>query len=269
VPGRAGWIVVSSASLEVSALRSHNACMRLTFLGTRGYIDARTPRHRLHTALLVAHHGGRVMIDCGEDWADRVDRLRPQAILVTHAHPDHAGGLRDGSPCPIHATRDAWQGMARFAIAPRDRRVIDCRRRYTIAGIGFEAFAVVHSIRAPAVGYRISAGSVCVFYVPDVLAIPERAEALGGVRLYVGDGASIVRPIVRRRGRRRFGHAPVRAQLAWCHSEGVRRAAFTHCGSQIVAGDEPGAEASIQLLGRAYHVETRVAHDGMVLALRS
>jgi phosphoribosyl 1,2-cyclic phosphodiesterase len=269
VPGRAGWIVVSSASLEVSALRSHNACMRLTFLGTRGYIDARTPRHRLHTALLVAHHGGRVMIDCGEDWADRIDRLRPQAILVTHAHPDHAGGLHDGSPCPIYATRDAWQGMARFAIAPRDRRVIDCRRRYTIAGIGFEAFAVVHSIRAPAVGYRISAGSVCVFYVPDVLAIPERAEALGGVRLYVGDGASIVRPIVRRRGRRRFGHAPVRAQLAWCHSEGVRRAAFTHCGSQIVAGDEPGAEARIRLLGRAYHVETRVAHDGMVLALRS
>jgi glyoxylase-like metal-dependent hydrolase (beta-lactamase superfamily II) len=68
--------------------------MTLTFLGTRGYIDARTRRHRMHTALLVTRRRRRVMIDCGEDWAPRVGRLRPQAILVTHAHPDHTGGLR-------------------------------------------------------------------------------------------------------------------------------------------------------------------------------
>jgi phosphoribosyl 1,2-cyclic phosphodiesterase len=242
--------------------------VRLTFLGTRGCIEARTPRHRLHTALLVAHRGGRVMIDCGTDWADRVGRLHPQAILITHAHPDHAGGIREGSPCPVYATRDAWEGMARFAIARRHRHVVGCRRRRTIAGIGFEAFAVVHSVRAPAVGYRITAGGASVFYVPDALAIPERADALAGVRLYIGDGASIVRPIVRRRGRQRWGHAPVRAQLAWCRSEGVANAVFTHCGSQIVAGDERGAEARIRLLGRAYGVETFVAHDGMALTLR-
>jgi phosphoribosyl 1,2-cyclic phosphodiesterase len=233
--------------------------MKLKFLGTRGYIDARTPLHRLHTALLVTHHNGRVMIDCGEDWTARVARLRPQAILVTHAHPDHAGGLRDGSPCPVHATRDGWRGMARFAIASQDRHVLDCRRTYKISGIGFEAFPVVHSILAPAVGYRISVGGVRVFYVPEVLAILQRAEVLAGVCLYVGDGASIVRPIVRRRGRRPFGHAPVRAQLGWCHSERVARAVFTHCGSQIVAGDERGAEARIRHLGRERDIDARIA----------
>jgi phosphoribosyl 1,2-cyclic phosphodiesterase len=150
--------------------------VRLTFLGTRGCIDARTPRHRMHTALLVTHRGGRVMVDCGKDWADRTGRLRAQAILITHAHPDHAGGLREGSPCPVYTTRDAWKGMARLAIARRHRHVVGCWHRRTISGIGFEAFAVVHSVRAPAVGYRISAGGVSVFYVPDVLAIPERAD---------------------------------------------------------------------------------------------
>ena len=238
--------------------------MTFTFLGTRGYIDARTPRHRRHSALLVAHRGGRVMIDCGEDWMGRVGHLRPQAILVTHAHPDHAGGLREGSPCPVYATPDAWREMGRFAIAPRRRRIIRCRHARTIGGITFEAFGVVHSLRAPAVGYRIAAGGASVFYVPDVLAIPERAAALGGVRLYIGDGASIVRPIVRRRGRRRFGHASIRAQLAWCRAERVTSAVFTHCGSQIVARDGR-SEARVVALGDTLGVDTRVAHDGMTI----
>jgi phosphoribosyl 1,2-cyclic phosphodiesterase len=242
--------------------------MTLTFAGTRGCIDARTPRHRMHTALLVVHRGGRVMIDCGEDWTRRVGRLRPHAILVTHAHPDHAGGLRCGSPCPVYATADAWRGMERFPIAPRDRRVIEPRRPRRIAGVTFEAFAVVHSIRAPAVGYRIGAGGARIFFVPDVLAIPRRAEALGGVRLYVGDGASIVRPIVRRRGRRRFGHASIRDQLEWCGAEGVTRAIFTHCGSQIVAGDTRRSHAGVVALARRYGIEARVAHDGLVVRLR-
>jgi phosphoribosyl 1,2-cyclic phosphodiesterase len=223
----------------------------------------------MQTALLVAHRGGRVMIDCGEDWTHRVGRLRPQAILVTHAHPDHAGGLRHGSPCPVYATADAWRAMERFAIPRRDRRTIEPRRRQRIAGIEFEAFGVVHSIRAPAVGYRIRAGGVDIFYVPDVLAIPERAEALGGVDLYVGDGASIVRPIVRRRGRTRFGHASMRAQLEWCRAEGVTRAVFTHCGSQIVAGDQRRTLARIDQLARANGVEASLAHDGLALRLPS
>jgi phosphoribosyl 1,2-cyclic phosphodiesterase len=242
--------------------------MTLTFLGTRGYIEARTPRHRMHTALLITHGGGRVMIDCGEDWTHRVGRLRPQAILVTHAHPDHAGGLRNGSPCPVWTTADAWRGMARFSIPRGDRRILAPRCRRRIAGIEFEAFNVVHSILAPAVGYRIRAGGVDVFYVPDVLAIPERAAALGGVDLYVGDGASIARPIARRRGRRPFGHASIRTQLAWCRAEGVTKAVFTHCGSQIVADDTRRNESKVGVLGRRHGVDAQVAQDGSRLCLR-
>lgn len=165
----------------------------------------------------------------------------------------------------MYATAETWEGMERFAIACRARRVIEPRRRRRIAGVGVEAFDVVHSIRAPAVGYCIRAGGAAVFYVPDVLAIPERAEALGGVDLYVGDGASLVRPIVRRRGRVPFGHAAMRTQLEWCGAEGVRRAIFTHCGSRIVAGDRRLIAARIEQLARANDVEASVARDGLVL----
>jgi ribonuclease BN (tRNA processing enzyme) len=77
--------------------------MKLTFLGTRGVIDARTRRHRMHSSLLVSYRDVSVMIDCGLDWLGKFERLHPAGIALTHAHPDHAWGLRDGAPCPVHA----------------------------------------------------------------------------------------------------------------------------------------------------------------------
>jgi hypothetical protein len=39
--------------------------MKLTFLGTRGEIETRTRRHRMHTSLMVSYHGADVMINFG------------------------------------------------------------------------------------------------------------------------------------------------------------------------------------------------------------
>jgi glyoxylase-like metal-dependent hydrolase (beta-lactamase superfamily II) len=77
--------------------------MRLAFLGTRGEIEARSTRHRMHSSLLVTDGIGRVMIDCGKDCSNRVRSLGPDAIVLTHAHPDHAGGLKSAVPCPDHS----------------------------------------------------------------------------------------------------------------------------------------------------------------------
>ena len=77
--------------------------MKLTFLGTRGYIEPVSRRHRRHTSLLVSYKQKKIMIDCGEDWLDQLDDISPHAIVVTHAHPDHAGGLKNGGSCPVYA----------------------------------------------------------------------------------------------------------------------------------------------------------------------
>src|SRR5262245_50340635 len=124
--------------------------MKLTFLGTRGEIEARTPKHRRHSSLLVAHRKRRVMVDCGLDWLGRIDEIAPHAIIVTHAHPDHAFGLKNGSPCPVYATAESWRGIRRYPID--DPRVVEPRVPIAIEGITFEAFPVEHSITAPAVG---------------------------------------------------------------------------------------------------------------------
>lgn len=239
--------------------------MRLVFLGTRANIDTRSRRHRRHSALLVAHDEARVMIDCGADWLGRIADVEPEAIVLTHAHPDHAFGLADGAPCPVWATDETWKALGDYPIA--ERRRLRPRRHARIGTLGVTAFPVVHSVLAPGVGLRLAGGNAAFFYVPDVVAIRDRAAALGGIDLYVGDGSTLTRPMVRRRGTALFGHTTIRAQLGWCHDEGVRRALFTHCGSQIVNGDERKLGPKLRAMGRERGVDARFAHDGLEVEL--
>lgn len=239
--------------------------MKLLFPGTRGYIESTSRRHRRHSACVVTYRHKRLLIDCGADWAGRIDDLSPDAILVTHAHPDHADGLRDGSPCPVYATLMTLDKLP----IPKgsDLRPLYPRHPVIVQGIGVEAFVVAHSTRAPAVGFRISAGQASVFYVPDVVYIDDRKAALSGVDLYVGDGSTVADDLVRKQGRHLIGHTPIRTQLTWCMKEGVEWAVFTHCGEEIVAGDERRIGPRVKRMARERGVQARIAHDGMVITL--
>jgi len=99
--------------------------------------------------------------------------------------------------------------------------------------------------------------------------IYDRQEALAGIQFYAGDGASVARPILRKRGDAVIGHASIRMQLEWCHDEGVPTAVFTHCGTQIVSGDECILGEKVASLGRQLGVPAKIAFDGMKLVLRS
>jgi phosphoribosyl 1,2-cyclic phosphodiesterase len=239
--------------------------VKLTFHGTRGEIEARTSLHGRHTVTEIAYQGARILFDAGRDWLGELDALCPDAIVVTHAHPDHAAGLRAGAPCPVWATAATASVLAKW---PLDVHAVEARRPFRVGRVVLEAFEVEHSVLAPAVGYRVSAGRVVLFYVPDVLEIVEREAALRGCLVYVGDGATLRRPLVRKRGGTRIGHAPVSAQLAWCEEAGVPRAIFTHCGSEIVTGDPAGVEARLQALAREHGVHVKLAYDGLVVLLR-
>jgi phosphoribosyl 1,2-cyclic phosphodiesterase len=237
----------------------------LTFLGTRGEIDARTRRHRMHTSLLVSYCGAKVMVDCGLDWLGKLQRVDPSAIVLTHAHPDHAWGLKRGAPCPVYATQTTWQELQHYPI--KDRHVIKERTPTKICGITFEAFPVEHSVLSPAVGYRVSAARARIFYVPDLIFIHDRKAALKGVQMYIGDGATVTRSFIRRRGEALIGHSPVRTQLTWCEKESVPRAIITHCGSEIVTGQNRKILAIVRAMAAERGIEVRIAYDGMKVML--
>ncbi len=240
--------------------------MKLTFLGTRGYIEAANDRHRRHSALLVRYGETDVMVDCGADWKGEFREIGPHAIVLTHAHPDHAFGLEDGADCPVYATADTWSLIEDYPIA--DRHEVKPRDPFEINGISFEAFPVMHSLRAPAVGYRIAAGRSTIFYVPDVVDVHDRDAALDGVDLFIGDGATLTRSMVRRKGDQLFGHTTVRAQIGWCQEAGIPRALFTHCGREIVEGDERTLGPKVEEMGHERGVDAAIAHDGLSLTMR-
>jgi phosphoribosyl 1,2-cyclic phosphodiesterase len=189
----------------------------------------------MHSSLLVSYYDQRIMIDCGLDWLEEVEEIDPDIIFITHAHPDHAFGLQEGSPCPVCATEESWEKLADCEI--ETQHTVAPREMVQVGDISFEAFPVDHSTIAPAVGYRIAEGRRAIFYVPDVGWIHDREQALSGLDLYIGDGASIEQSLVRKMEETLVGHTPIRTQLTWCQKEGVPKALFTHCGTEIVESD--------------------------------
>jgi len=51
--------------------------MILKFLGTKGYIDISSKKHKMHTSLLILHKNKKILIDCGEGWERKLKKINP------------------------------------------------------------------------------------------------------------------------------------------------------------------------------------------------
>lgn len=134
--------------------------------------DARD--HRLRTSAIVRHRGANLLIDCGPDFRTQMLRATGSdldALLVTHIHYDHVGGIDDlraycaDSSFPVYARQDVVANLRQrlpycFSDHPYpgvpqlDVNVIDDSTPFYVAGVLVEPIPIMH-YKLPILGFRI------------------------------------------------------------------------------------------------------------------
>lgn len=193
--------------------------MELTFLGTGTSTGVPQLRcgcptctstdkrdHRLRASALLEVAGKRILIDCGPDFhqqmlrhgeRSRQDRL--DALLVTHQHYDHVGGIDDLRPycyqeemketgfpvyCQADVARDLRERLPYsfkadpYPGAPRfDLREIEAGKSFEVAGLEVLPVRVNHYL-LDILGFRIGE----LGYITDAKVVPDdTVEAMTGV----------------------------------------------------------------------------------------
>ncbi len=254
--------------------------MELTFLGTgtsTGVPQLRCgcevcrstdPRDsRLRTSALVETGGERILIDCGPDFREQMlrhgvrsvdDRL--DALLLTHQHYDHVGGIDDLRPyCygmepgfPIYCQGDVARDLrARLPYCfsehpypgvPRiDLHEIKAGIPFQAAGVEVLPLGVNHYL-LDILGFRIGA----LGYVTDAKKIPDATvEALKGVDTLVINAL---------RHTEHISHLSLEEALEMVRRIGPRVAYLTHISHQL------GLHAEVE---PALPEGVRLAYDGL------
>ena len=146
--------------------------------------------------LLVECGDTRVMVDCGFGVEAAVERLARagcepadlDAILVTHEHGDHAGGvagLSDQFDIPVYLTRGTFSALDPEGRDIARRVFIDPYTPVAIGAIEVRPFTVPHDAREP-VQFVLSDGAVKLGVLTDTgHPTPHIVQSLSGVHALV------------------------------------------------------------------------------------
>ena len=240
--------------------------MLLTFYGTKGYVEESSTAHAGHSSFTIEEKGFRLLCDFGENRKGMLEKIEPDAIFVSHAHPDHAWGLAEGAKAPVHASAVTHEITRELPI--RKRVTLSPGRAAKTGPFRITAYPVVHSVRCPCVAARIQIGRRIIVYSGDVVAFEDPETALAGADLYIGDGSTLKGSLVRRHHSGvLIGHTTVRAQLGWLARHGVADAIFSHFGKGPIEMGEPELEAALSALAgeKAPGCRVTAARDGLSL----
>jgi phosphoribosyl 1,2-cyclic phosphate phosphodiesterase len=151
---------------------------------------------RLRSSVAIQAAGKHVLIDCSTDFRQQMLRdplPRIDALLLTHSHSDHVGGIDElrvynylqQGPIPVYGDRHCLGEIEKrfgYVFNPRqlgggvprlDLCPFEPGRPFVAAGLEFLPVPVMHGI-LPIVGYRLGPFA----YVTDCSAIPPESEEM-------------------------------------------------------------------------------------------
>jgi len=260
---------------------------RLVFLGTKGDIEESEWNHEKHASILIEYRGKRYVFDWGEaftkgDW----ERIKPDYVILTHAHRDHIGGLAKLKPehfkgvrFVTHSTcyngpKDMKEGYSVVKLLgenpPGRWRIFDriLKKWHQVGDLLIMPVPCWHSVKAPSVVYVIKVAGRKIVYAPDVLHINKQEIVhLRDADLYIGDGSSLDHDLVRKpKGYKheqvRIGHASIKTQLKWLRDLNIKTAIFTHWGEWALKLTERELRSTLNKLGKEYGIKVYAAQDG-------
>lgn len=251
--------------------------MKLTFLGTgtstgtpvigcRCKVCTSADPHdrRLRASALLETPSTRILIDCGPDFRQQILPVpfrKIDAILLTHSHYDHVGGIDDVRPfcrfgdVDIYAnkcTADYLHHSIPYCFAeikypgvPEIRlHNIAAGETFTIGDITVTPVEVMHG-KLPILGYRFGR----LAYITDMKTIaPAEAARLSGVDTLVVNAL--------RYTREHHSHQLVDEAIAFARSVGARRTFFIHSCHEIGLHEEVNKKLPDGI---------RMAYDGQVI----
>ena len=231
---------------------------KLVFLGTKGEIEEIAEKHQYHSSLLLISEEFRLLIDFGKLHPYKLEEIKPDVLLITHAHPDHYNWLEEeiNTEVSVYLTKETLN-YGKFK--PSNYKIILPNNRFRLGPLEIYPYRVMHSIRCPAIGFKISTlENKIIIYNPDLVDIINKDEVLTGIDYYIGDGSSLKANLVRRKGNQFFGHTRITTQINWCKKYNIDNIIFTHLGKETMEKEKEFQES---------HPEIILAYDGMELKI--